>query len=330
MASSRATRASTSNDGRRWRARRREPLAAAVDPVASVGAEIDNAFSAIVRSLEGGVLEASGDPERLRDVRIGAPGRYALNPEMMTLTTEAMSEAPTTPGGEPWHLADLMAVDRQVSYDNVARRVTRLKLFRVLSAIRDYIHEQKLDTDEPMLRDPNALLRRLVRDEILRSSDLLDPWAHDLVFVRDSGPRVPFLSVVPGQRLISAGPDGRIGTADDVRDPFQRVLASRTPYAKAVEEDRLVDARWDMQVGDDTVAAWKETLEERRPAPSSAAAVGWAWWARQRQRLRERRRRARRQELAPQHARHRDWSRDVARAGAHRRSRTRASDRAAA
>ena len=248
----------------RWAALARstsQPLAAAVDPVASVGGEIDKAFSAIVRSLEGGVFESSGDPERLRDVRIGSAGHSALNPEMLTLTTEAMSEAPTTPGGEPWRLADLMAVDKQVSYDNVARRVTRLKLFRVLSAVRDYFHEQKLDSDEPMLRDPNALLRRLVRGEKLAAADLLDPWAHNLVFVRDSRARVPFLSVVPGQRLISAGPDGRVGTADDVRDPFQRVLASHTPYAKAVDEDRVVDARWDMQVGDDTVAAWKETLE---------------------------------------------------------------------
>ncbi len=248
----------------RWAALARsrpEPLAAAFDPVASVNAEIDKAFSAIVRSLEGGVFEASGDPERLRDVRISASGRSALNPEMMTLTTEAMPEAPTTPGGEPWRLADLMVVDRQVTYDKVASRVTRLKLFRLLAAIRDHVHEQRLDADEPMLRDPNALLRRLVRADALHASDLLDPWAHNFVFVHDGGPRVPFLSVVPGQRLISAGPDGRIGTADDVRDPFQRVLTSKTPYAVAVDEDRLVDARWDMRVGDDTVTAWKETLE---------------------------------------------------------------------
>jgi hypothetical protein len=252
-------------DTERWAALARsspKALAAAVDPVASVDVETEKAFSAIVRSLEGGVFEASGDPERLRDVRIGGSGHSAINPEMMTLTTEAMPEAPTTPGGEPWRLVDLIEVDRQVTYDKVASRVARLKLFRVLAAVRDYIHEQRLDADEPMLRDPNALLRRLVRAETLQASDLLDPWGHNLAFVRAGGARVPFLSVVPGQRLISAGPDGRIGTADDVRDPFQRVLASKTPYAEAVDEDRLVDARWEMRVGDDTVAAWKQTLEE--------------------------------------------------------------------
>jgi hypothetical protein len=68
--------------------------------------------------------------------------------------------------------------------------------------------------------------------------------------------------MVPGYRLVSAGPDGKLGTPDDVRDPFERVLASHTPYAKAVSEDRLVDARWDMRVGDETVEAWETLLKD--------------------------------------------------------------------
>ncbi|HET6147256.1 MAG TPA: alpha-2-macroglobulin family protein [Polyangia bacterium] len=232
------------------------------DPAATVDAEIDKVFGAIVRSLEGGVFESSGDPQRLADVRIRQGNGFVLNPEMLTLTTDAMSTPPTTPGGEPWRLADLMAIDRQVSYDNVARRVTRLKLLRVLESVRAHFYENRLGPDEPMLRDPNALLRRLVRSRVLEPADLLDPWAHNLRFVRSGEARVPFLSLVPGYRLLSAGRDGRYGTADDIRDPFQRVLASRTPYARAVEEDRIVDARWDMRVGDETVEAWKKTLEE--------------------------------------------------------------------
>ena len=249
----------------RWAAlagQRPEALAPVFDPPATMQTEIEKAFRQIVQSLEGAVLESSGDPERLRDVRIRGAGGSALNPEMLTLVTEAMNEQPVTPGGEPWRLADLMAIDAQVKYDTVARRVTRLKLFRALSALRTYLFEHKLGADEPMLRDPNALLRRLVRDMVIEPGELLDPWGHGLSFVRASGPRLPFLSTVPGFRLLSAGPDGRFGTGDDVGDPFQRVLASKTPYAKAVEEDRLVDAKWDMQVGDETVEAWKKTLEE--------------------------------------------------------------------
>ena len=239
-----------------------EPVVPAFDPPATVHAEIEKAFREIVQSLEGAVCESSGDPERLRDVRIRSANSSALNPEMLTLVTEAMEEPPVTPGGEPWRLSDLMAIDPQVKYDNVGRRVTRLKLFRVLSALRTYLFEHKLGPDEPMLREPNALLRRLVREEVIEAGALLDPWGHGLTFSRTAGPRIPFLSTVPGFRLVSAGPDGRFGTDDDLFDPFQRVLASKSPYGRAVEEDRLVDAKWDMRVGDETVEAWKKTLEE--------------------------------------------------------------------
>jgi hypothetical protein len=233
-----------------------------LDPVASVDARLDEAFQAIVHSLEGAVYESSGDPERLRDVRVATPSGFALNPEMLTLSTGAMSSPPVTPGGEPWRVSDLMAIDRQVNYDSVARRVTRLKLFRVLSAVRTFVYENSLGPDEPALSDPNALLRRLIRKRKIEPADLLDPWGHGLSFVRASGPRVPFLSTLPGYRLRSAGPDGRFGTGDDVSDPFQRVLRSGTPYGRAVHEDQVVDARFDMRVGDETVDGWKATLEK--------------------------------------------------------------------
>ena len=234
----------------------------AFDPAATVGENIDKAFRAIVQSLEGAVHEASSDPERLRDARVRTATGFAINPELLTLVTEAMEESPLTPGGEPWRLSDLMAIDGQVRFDKVAQRVTRLKLFHLLSKLRDFIFENKLGVDEPALRDPNALLRRMVHDEVLQTGDLLDPWGNGMTFVRSPGPRIPFLSLVPGYKLLSAGPDGRFGTADDLQDPFQRVLASKTPYAKAVEEDRLVDARWNMRVGDETVQAWTNLLEE--------------------------------------------------------------------
>src|SRR5204862_6720365 len=41
-----------------------------------------------------------------------------------------------------------------------------------------------------------------------------------------------------------------------------RVLRSGTPYARAVAEDRIVDARFDMEVGDATVSAWQTLFEE--------------------------------------------------------------------
>jgi hypothetical protein len=45
-----------------------------------------------------------------------------------------------------------------------------------------------------------------------------------------------------GLELLSPGPDGNLGTADDVRDPFARVVPAGTPYAVASGEDALMAA----------------------------------------------------------------------------------------
>src|SRR5262249_41864884 len=115
---------------------------------------------------------AARSADQLRDVRRKGPGGWEFNPELMTLVTAAMDHPPETPGGEPLALGDLLAVDPQVTFNNVARRIVRLKLFRILAEVRAFRHERSLDADEPMLKNPNALLRRLVRDGRL-SEELL-------------------------------------------------------------------------------------------------------------------------------------------------------------
>jgi hypothetical protein len=230
------------------------------DPGAHAKKDLDAAFSAVVKSLEGAVLESTASPDRLLDARRRTARGWELNPELLTLVTDAMSEPPTTPGGELLTLTDLVNIDPQVTFDNVARRVTRLKLFRVLAAVREARREY--DRDEPALRDPSALLRKLVRDGKITTSALLDPWGGTMQFIRVGGAPTPFIGVAHGFELRAPGPDGRLGTADDVRDPFERVLRSGSPYAQAVDEDRLVDARFDMRIADATVEAWSTLIEE--------------------------------------------------------------------
>ena len=87
-----------------------------------------------MRSLEGALFEGSMSPERAREVRRRTARGFDFNPELMTLATAAMAAPPITPGGEPLALADLVAIDRQITFDNVARRVARLKLLQVLTA----------------------------------------------------------------------------------------------------------------------------------------------------------------------------------------------------
>lgn len=237
--------------------RRETPLGPLADPAAHTTEALKKTFSDVLHSLEGAVFQ-SQTPESLRDVRRKENGRWVFNPELMTLVTAAMNEPPTTPGGEPFGLSDLIAVDPQVSFDNVARRVTRLKLFNVLAAVRTFKQNEKLDAEEPALNDPNALLRRLVRDNTLAAEGLLDPWGGTIQFVKTGAPPVPFLTAVRGYALQAPGPDGKIGTADDVKDPFERVVKSSSPYADAMGEDEIVDAKWNMRVGDATVSGWQD------------------------------------------------------------------------
>jgi len=236
-------------------------LAPTLDPGANVDKDLDESFSSVLHSLEGAVYSASLDPDRLIDVRRKTPGGYAFNPELMTLTTAAMDHPPETPGGELLSLGDLQAIDPQVTFDNVARRVTRYKLFKVLQAVRAFKVEHALDANEPALRDPNALVRRLVRSGTLTQSSLVDPWGGSMTFVHTNAPGLPFISTIPGFELRAPGPDGVIGTADDVRDPFVRVVKSGTPYARAMQEDMLVDAKLDMEVAESTVSAWSSLME---------------------------------------------------------------------
>ncbi|CAN5199783.1 hypothetical protein BH09MYX1_BH09MYX1_39370 [soil metagenome] len=232
----------------------------ASDPGATAKAALSESFGSVLRSLEGALFEATSSPNRLMDVKRKTPGGLVFNPELLTLTTGAMSTPPTTPGGEVFALPDLLAVDPQVTFDNVARRVTRLKLFRVLSAVRTFKRDGRLDDDEPIWKDPNALLRRMVRDGTFTDSSLLDPWGGTMQFVPGQA-ALPFISAIRGWTLSSPGPDGVLGSGDDIRDPFVRVVKSGTPYAIAMHEDELVDAKYDMQVSDTTVDAWDQTLK---------------------------------------------------------------------
>lgn len=233
------------------------------DPGANVSRELEKAFADVLHSLEGAVLEASKAPRTLIDARRKDNGRWVMNPELLTLVTDAMEETPLTPGGEKLVLADLVAVDPQVTFDNVARRVTRLKLFTVLAAVRATRIQRSLDPDEPVFKDPNALLRRLVRDATIPEDALLDPWGGTIQYVRGGGAGLaPFLGSIRGFELRAPGPDGLVGTGDDVRDPFERVVRSGSPYARAVDEDRIVDAKWDMVVSEATVAAWEQLFQE--------------------------------------------------------------------
>lgn len=241
----------------------RAPL---LDPLATARADFREAFEHAVASLHKSVLEASSDRATLADVRRGNGANASFHPELLASLFGVSGDAPSddvphTPGGEPISLRDLLGRDAQVNFGVVAKRVTRLKLLRALLKLREA--RKALDRDEPVFRDPNVFLRRELREGALTDAELLDPWGGTLGFKRKSGPEAfPFLTITPGWVLASPGPDGKLGTGDDIDDPFQRVVREGTPLARAVDEQRMVDARWDVEVSDATVSKWKDILEK--------------------------------------------------------------------
>ena len=260
---------------RRARLRAEKPIGPMSDPAATAKTDMDATFRDVVRSLEGAVFEASQAVETLPDVRRKEGTRYKFNPELMTLVTDAMEKKPLTPGGEVVSLPDVIGIDPQITYDNVGKRVTRLKLFTVLSALRT--SRMGMDADEPIFTDPNVFLRKLMRDGAVSDSAMLDPWGGRFSFYKTAGEHIPFVSVKKGWELRSSGPDGKLGTGDDVKSPFERVLKSNSPYARATDEDEVVDARWDMLVSDSTVANWESVLQ--RATGTALGMIGDAYGA---------------------------------------------------
>lgn len=231
-----------------------------LQPRATMASHFRESFRSAVRSLEGAVFEASSSPETLKDVSRLRGGAHVFHPEVLGIALGALSSPPTTPGGETIGISDLEAFDRQITYDHVAKRVTRLKLLRALLAMRGTV--KNIDRQEPLFRDPDAFLRRMFHDNSVTEEQMLDPWGQPFRFVRDNRNALPFLTLIRGYGLRSAGPDGRFGTGDDIADPFVRVLASKTPYAEAVDEDEVVDAQYRLEVVDASLEAWQATLEK--------------------------------------------------------------------
>lgn len=140
-------------------------------------------------------------------------------------------------------LAHLEAVDPSFRYETIARRVTRGRWMRVAAALASYLDP---GDDAPVAarmaaREPaERWLPRMVERGLVDANDLRDPWGGQFVLVRSARPSLAISHDAVGLELVSPGPDGRAGTADDFRDPFARIVPTGTPYAVASGEDELL------------------------------------------------------------------------------------------
>lgn len=146
-------------------------------------------------------------------------------------------------GGQPLSIADLERLDPSVTFDAVGRRITRGRLLRVLIALRDFVKSRGFDLSWTRRGDPNEWLAALLDDESneiteITELDLVDVWGQPLKLVATTRARAQ-LAPVSGFELVSAGPDRRYGTSDDMVDPARSVLPAGV-YADAVREPQLV------------------------------------------------------------------------------------------
>ncbi|HEY8427910.1 MAG TPA: hypothetical protein VIL20_06025, partial [Sandaracinaceae bacterium] len=156
-------------------------------------------------------------------------------------------ENATALDGEPLDVAALRAMDPAFTYDNVARRITRERLWRAAWMLRQLVRDRQLDLPWARRGDPAQYLAAMLEaddvewEEAPERSHLFDAWGRPFALRPARGrARFTFLEPVPGWEIVSAGPDGRFGTGDDLADPFARVLPSGGLYAEAVGEDELL------------------------------------------------------------------------------------------
>ena len=196
-------------------------------------------------TLERAVRELGSEPSARAPIVEARGGRSVFHPNVIANLVAARrlsASSAVTLGGEPLTVAMIEREDPGFSFDTVAKRVARERLSRLLMALLhltdpDDTNAQRASANLP----PERWLGTLVQLGMVQARDLTDPWGHAYVFRRIPGhPRVAVSERALDWELASPGPDGRLGSADDVKDPFARAVPEGTPYAVASGEESLL------------------------------------------------------------------------------------------
>ena len=209
--------------------------------------------------LEAILRNLSGDEEARRGVIAESGGRQRFDPELLATLRRRRTlpqTAGTSLGGGLIEIAELQQADASFTWDNVARRLARERLVRLLASLAslsdpDSVEAARASAGLP----PSRWLGRLVELQMVSADALIDPWGHPFVLRQTRAPVISFSERAPDWELVSAGPDGRAGTADDVRDPFARILPEGSPFALASGEDNLMRALSVLSPGPATLQA---------------------------------------------------------------------------
>jgi hypothetical protein len=258
------------------------------DPWRARARFVEGRLALLFRQIEEHVANSIATDRENVAVR-GPGGRWMFNREIfdaiLATDEQSGSAGPRALGGDPLTIDVLQRLDPAFTYDNVARRVTRRRLFATLLALRHFVNAHQLDLRWSWRGDPTLWLRAIVQDgesydedgNTLSQNDLLDGWGNPIALRPAPGghPRFAFLVPVQGYELVSAGPDEHFGTADDVVNPFARILPAGGAYARAVDEDGLLARLNGVELGRATISRLAAVFDtEVSYAPSESESTG--------------------------------------------------------
>ena len=248
------------------RGERRQQMRPANDPGARVSKELEKAFSEVLHSLEGAVFEADEEPADAD--RRATQGERSLDHESGAAHAGHRRDRAEPPDHarrrEARRSRDLVAVDPQVTFDNVARRVTRLKLFTVLAAVRAVRsaavtrpRRARLQGSERAPAPPRPRRARSPRtSSSIRGAARSSTCAATARRLRrSSGPSTASSCTRPAPTASSAPPTTCAIPSSASCAPARRMRAR-------CRRTSIVDAKWDMVVSETTVAAWQKLFEE--------------------------------------------------------------------
>lgn len=258
-----------------WRARAR-----------FVGGRLALLFRALEQSVDAAV------PGRLDDVAVRTPRGWDFNELVLeSVRGDALGDAGATGlGGEPLDIAALRRLDPNFTYDRVAQRITRARLWTMLLALRQLVQQSSLDLRWAVRGDPSEWLAQAAQlylggRGVPGPKGLVDAWGTPLALRPAPGGRARFTQLEPvvGYELVSAGPDTRFGTADDLWDPTATVLPPGSLYAQAVGEEALVARLRGVELGRATIELLAGTYgigvgyvpPQAAAAPASALRGAW-------------------------------------------------------
>ena len=256
------------------------------DPWRSRSRFVRGRLGRLMLAVEKHVLESL--PDRLHNVAVRGPKGWRFNSEILTVLANEMGiEAVAGLDGNPLGISDLQKMDREFVYDNVARRLTRERLMRLLVGLRQFVNAEELDYQWARRGDPSTWLSALLDwddpegEYYLEPEQVYDGWGTPFAIRKAKGGRArfKFLEPIVGYEVVSAGPDGRFGSADDVYDPFARVLKANSLYGEAVGEEALLARLQGVELGRATIAALRDVFEIDPPLwePSDQQATRQSW-----------------------------------------------------